>query len=98
MEEVFVVVLGLTVYLIVVNGYLNSSWKNKIDAVLAGIWFSLLAVALFVFGWRIFVGSILGSFVLGWLLLPVGRCTVFLLFRRRRDERLAMERDEPEIR
>ena len=84
MEETFVIALVITVYLIDLNGFFNGAWKNKIDLALSVVWSSLLIIALLVFGWRVVLGSILGSFVLGWLLRPIARRTAALLFHHDR--------------
>jgi len=65
---VIVIALGLTTFLVMLNGFLRGSWKNYIDVVLGLIWVLLLILSLILFGWFIALCHLVGSFIFGALI------------------------------
>jgi hypothetical protein len=47
------------------NGRSRGRWKNNIDAILALIWLSCLIISYFLFGWKISLTYLIGSFIIG---------------------------------
>lgn len=67
------VLLAMTAFLIELNGMLRGRLRAHIDAALGATWILLLVLALILFGWRIALGGLVGSVVVGALLYPIAR-------------------------
>ena len=65
------IALGLTTFLVMLNGFLRSRWKNYVDAVLGLVWLLLLILSLMLFGWFIALCHLIGSFIFGALIHSV---------------------------
>ena len=74
--------LAVTVFLMVLNGYMRGSLTHWADALLGAIWLGLLVAAFFLFGWKVGVGAIPGSLVLGAPTQPIAQRIAAWLAKR----------------
>jgi len=59
------ILIFIDVVLIMLNGRSRGRWKNNMDAILALIWLSCLIISYFLFGWKISLTYLIGSFIIG---------------------------------
>jgi len=68
---VITILIFFDVFLIMLNGRSRGRWKNNIDAILAIIWLSCLIISYFLFGWKISLTYLIGSFIIGALISAI---------------------------
>jgi hypothetical protein len=63
--------LGITVFLWLLNGFLDGAKKAQIDLCLLVVLFILLALGFYLFGWKMGVATIFGAYMWGGLVWPI---------------------------
>ena len=71
MGAAYYVVLGIIVFLMMLNGYLRGTRTRYADAILGVLWFAVLGLGFYLFSWKQAALNILLSFVIGMALKPL---------------------------
>ena len=80
MIYVYHAALAVTVFLVMLNGFLRGSKKAQIDAVLSVILVGLLVIGFVAFGWIAGVLALILAFVYATISRPLAAATVARLF------------------
>lgn len=71
----YYIALGVVVFLAMMNGFLDGSAKNQIDAAISVVWVGLLLLGWYLFGWKTGLMNILLSLSIGASVRPLARRT-----------------------